>query len=77
MAESGYPQAKRHKEAHDLFILDAGQSVLELKERGPTDKFRRWATGRFLEWFRLHIATNDVGLGRYLAAQGATAKTVS
>jgi hemerythrin-like metal-binding protein len=69
MVESGYPLAKRHKEAHDMFVLDAGQSVLELKERGLTDKFRRWATGRLLEWFRLHIATNDVGLGRYLAAR--------
>jgi hemerythrin-like metal-binding protein len=68
MGESGYALAARHKEAHDLFLLDASRFLLELKRSGLTDPFRRWATGRALEWFRFHIAVNDVGLGRHLLA---------
>ncbi len=69
MAEAGYPLAARHKETHDLFLLDAGKHLAGLKASGLTPPFRRWATGRVLEWFRFHIAANDVGLGRFLMAR--------
>jgi hemerythrin-like metal-binding protein len=68
MVESGYPLAVRHKEAHDLYLLDAHRFLAELKKVGLSGAFRRWATGRALECFRFHIAANDVGLGRYLLA---------
>jgi hemerythrin-like metal-binding protein len=66
MAETAYALAARHKEAHDAFMADATKFLAELKAKGLTDTFRRWATGRVLEWFRFHIAANDVGLGRFL-----------
>jgi hemerythrin-like metal-binding protein len=66
MARSSYPLAVRHKQAHDGFMADATKFLAELKANGLTASFRRWATGRVLEWFRFHIAANDVGLGRFL-----------
>jgi hemerythrin-like metal-binding protein len=71
MAETGYVLAARHKEAHDAFMADATKFLTELKAKGITDPFRRWATGRVLEWFRFHIAANDVGLGRFLVEREA------
>jgi hemerythrin-like metal-binding protein len=72
MAESGYQLMARHKQAHDLFLVDASSFLTELKTHGLSEPFRRWATGRALEWFRLHIAVNDVGLGRFLQAREKT-----
>ncbi len=69
MQESGYPMLDRHKEAHDSFLVDAAKYLLELQDKGLSDPFRRWMTGRALEWFRFHIAANDVGLGRFLQAR--------
>jgi hemerythrin-like metal-binding protein len=69
MLQARYPHAARHKEAHDLFLADGARFYGEVQQRGLTVEVRRWATGRALEWFRLHIAMNDVGLGHYLNAQ--------
>jgi len=71
MAETSYSLAARHKEAHDVFLRDVTKFLEELKARGLTDPVRRWATGRVLEWFRFHIAANDVGLGRFLMEREA------
>jgi len=77
MAESGYPMRARHKEAHDFFLKDATRFLAELQADGLTAPFRRWITGRALEWFRFHIAANDVGLGRFLQAREAQARTAA
>jgi hemerythrin-like metal-binding protein len=74
MAETGYALAARHKEAHDLFLLDLHTNVASLKAQGFSPPFRRWATGRALEWFRFHIAANDVGLGHHLTARDRTGR---
>lgn len=68
MQANAYGQLARHKEAHDLFIADVGEHEAMLRE-GITPEFRRWATGRVLEWFRFHIAANDVALGTFLVGQ--------
>jgi hemerythrin len=67
MAEVGWSQLDRHREAHDLFLVDLQRRSSELRERGLTASFRHWTLRRVLEWFRLHIMTNDFGLGRFLA----------
>ena len=69
MVETGYEQAARHKEAHDLFLADSARMFVDLKKHGLSPQVRRWITGRLLEWFRFHIAANDVGLGRFLLAR--------
>jgi len=69
MAEYAYPHAARHKETHDLFLADSERALAGLQANGLAEPFRRWVTGRFLEWFRFHIAANDVGLGRFLEAR--------
>jgi hemerythrin-like metal-binding protein len=75
MAEAGYAQASRHKQAHDLFQLDLNTNFSALRTHGITPPFRRWATGRALEWFRFHIAANDVGLGQFLTARDRTGRS--
>jgi hemerythrin len=69
MREHGYSQLARHKEAHDLFLADVSRFQQELTGKGLTPNFRRWAIGRLFEWFRFHIAANDVGLGLFLLSR--------
>jgi hypothetical protein len=52
-----------------VVLDDARRFLAELTSHGLTPSFRRWATGRALEGFRLHIAVNDVGLGRFLTSK--------
>ncbi|HEY6001269.1 MAG TPA: hemerythrin family protein [Anaeromyxobacter sp.] len=67
MREAGYPRLAQHKEAHDLYLADAARFARHVQEKGLTPEFRRWAAVRALEWFRFHIAANDVALGAFLA----------
>ncbi len=73
MREHRYPLLARHKETHDLYLADVAQHLSQLAARGISPQFRRWATGRVLEWVRLHIAANDVALGAFLRAVPAAA----
>jgi diguanylate cyclase (GGDEF)-like protein/hemerythrin-like metal-binding protein len=76
MKEFGYPQGHRHEEAHALFVGDVRRFQEELRKNGVTPDFGRWAVGRLLEWFRIHILTHDVGLGQFLRKAGAEAGSV-
>jgi hemerythrin-like metal-binding protein len=67
MRETGYARLLQHKEAHDLYLADAAAFARQVAEDGLTLEFRRWSTGRVLEWFRFHVAANDVALGAFLA----------
>jgi hemerythrin-like metal-binding protein len=71
MEEFDYPLQKRHQETHALFVGDAVGFLEELKQDGVTLSFRRWAVGRLVEWFRLHVLAYDVGLGQFLLKAGA------
>lgn len=73
MVDFGYPSAAEHKEAHGLFVADAKRSLAEVRKKGLTPEVRRWAVGRLPEWFRYHILTHDMGLGRFLRDAGARA----
>jgi hemerythrin len=66
-----YPLRQRHGENHALFVEDGRRFLQELKESGLTLAFRRWAVGRLLEWFRLHVLAHDVALGHFLTSAGA------
>lgn len=70
MREVGYPRLAQHEEAHALYLADAAGLARHVVEKGLTPEFRRWSTGRVLEWFRFHVATNDVALGAFLAERG-------
>jgi diguanylate cyclase (GGDEF)-like protein/hemerythrin-like metal-binding protein len=74
MVEFDYPQAKRHAEAHALFVGDVLRFQKELQQGGVTATFRRWAVSRLLEWFRFHILSHDIGLGQFLRKAGVPAK---
>jgi hemerythrin len=66
MEEAGYPRTARHIEAHGNFLKDAETFGTELRERGITPGFRRWAVQRLVTWFRFHVTANDVDLGLFL-----------
>jgi hemerythrin-like metal-binding protein len=69
MAKHAYPNRERHKQAHDSYLVDVARSRDQLdKQRKVSSEFRRWASGRLLEWFAHHVMVNDVELGRFLAA---------
>ena len=68
MRDHAYPKAVEHTEAHASFLRDAVAYKAEFDTHGPTPKFRRWATGRLLKWFRFHILAHDVELGIFLRA---------
>lgn len=74
MTESRYELAERHRQAHAVILEDAGRHLAEARKNGLSAPFRRWAAGRAVEGFRLHIATNDVGLGRFLAARARSSR---
>jgi diguanylate cyclase (GGDEF)-like protein/hemerythrin-like metal-binding protein len=71
MLGSSYPLRQRHGENHALFVEDARRFLEELRANGLTLSFRRWAVGRLLEWFRLHVLAHDVALGRFLREAGS------
>lgn len=62
-----YPQLGRHKDAHDLFLGDVARFHDELQTQGLSPLARAWAESRLVEWFRLHVAAQDVPLGEFLA----------
>jgi hemerythrin-like metal-binding protein len=72
MKASGYPDPRRHADAHRLFVADLRASQVELAKNGVSEKFRRWLTGRALDWFRFHIVTHDVSLGLFLHHEAQT-----
>jgi hemerythrin-like metal-binding protein len=69
MADTGYAQYPRHKEAHDLFVGDLRTFSREVETHGLSPTFRRWAVGRLPTWARFHVSANDVALGAHLAAR--------
>ncbi len=68
MRKSAYPSRTRHEEAHAHFVADSRRFLLELEQNGVTLGFRHWATKRLPEWFRYHILSHDVALGKHLRA---------
>lgn len=69
MEEAGYPDRKKHKAAHDLFMQDFAQLSRELETFGLTPLVQHWVSSRLVEWTRFHIQVNDVPLGRFLSSR--------
>lgn len=76
MHANGYLQLARHKEAHDLFLAEAGGHAAALRRDAATaspDSLQR-AAERLLGWFTFHVAANDVPLGVFLSARQRAAR---
>jgi hemerythrin-like metal-binding protein len=67
MDASAFPEAARHKAAHELFHTDFRQLQAELAEKGPTPDLADWLRVRVAEWLRFHILVNDARLTDHLA----------
>jgi hemerythrin len=67
MEEIGFPFFARHKLAHDAFLAEAQRRLEELSAKGLTIDCLRW-TAETMEWFRSHVLTEDMALGRALVA---------
>jgi hemerythrin-like metal-binding protein len=66
MEEVVFPFRDQHVEAHELYLEDVEKQLARLGVEGITPDLRRWAAGRMISWFRLHITTHDVNLGHFL-----------
>jgi hemerythrin len=66
MEEVVFPFRDQHREAHDLYVEDVEKQLARLDTEGITPDLRRWAAGRMISWFRLHVTTHDVNLGHFL-----------
>ncbi len=67
MDDALYPERRRHKSAHEMFMSDFVQFRRELAEEGATPAVADWLTHRIPDWLRFHITVNDVPLGIYLS----------
>jgi hemerythrin len=67
MDETLYPERKRHRSAHELFMADFLQLRDELRQNGTSPLFADWVRRRIPEWLRFHIRVNDLPLGEFLA----------
>jgi hemerythrin-like metal-binding protein len=65
MAESRFPGAKAHREAHAAFMGEFGKIQAELAARGLSPLFRLWFGSRFIDWLRFHIKGVDVQFYRH------------
>lgn len=65
MADSAYPGAKTHREAHAAFMAEFGKINAELAARGISPLFRLWFGSRFIDWLRFHIKGVDVQFYRH------------
>ena len=65
MADSAYPGAKAHREAHAAFMAEFGKINAELAARGLSPLFRLWFGSRFIDWLRFHIRGVDVQFYRH------------
>jgi len=59
MAESAFPGAKAHREAHAAFMAEFVKIKSELAARGISPLFRLWFGSRFIDWLRFHIKGVD------------------
>jgi len=72
MESIGFTFFGRHKRTHDAFLQEARHHIEELRAHGLTAACLRW-TAETMEWFRAHVLTEDMALGRALAAAGVRA----
>ncbi len=66
MRDACWPLFRPHRDLHREFLIDGARTAKELGDNGLTLRFRQWAVNRLPGWFRSHIATNDISLGRFL-----------
>jgi diguanylate cyclase (GGDEF)-like protein/hemerythrin-like metal-binding protein len=71
MSKHAYPNQKQHGAAHTSFVVDMRKTGRELERDEVSPDFRRWAVSRLPDWFRFHILTHDIGLGKFLLRAGA------
>ena len=69
MMQSGYPDYKSHKAAHDQFMQDYVRMQVEFEQKGPTVLMGMRVNNWVADWLRKHISTTDMALGRWLASR--------
>ena len=69
MEEIGFTFFPRHKRTHDRFLEEAQRVLEELRAQGLTTGCLSW-TAETMGWYRAHVLTEDMSLGRALVAAG-------
>ena len=65
MREIAFVFSARHQRTHDRFLEEAERHLEELRAFGLNSRCLRW-TAETMEWFRSHVLTEDMALGRAL-----------
>lgn len=71
MADSRYPQAERHRAAHEGFLAYLRIFAEEFASKGLTPAFGRRACEHLPEALHAHITDHDAALGQHLLAWAA------
>jgi hemerythrin len=69
MAESGYPEAERHRGEHQRFVEDYARLFQDYRAEGPGPIFVIKFGNRVTAWLCEHICRTDRRLADYLAAR--------
>jgi hemerythrin len=69
MREAGYPGLDRHAEAHRTFRTQYAGLTAAIERSGPTAAIALTAHNWLSDWLRKHVAEEDAGLARFLAAR--------
>jgi hemerythrin len=71
MREIDFAQYARHKRTHDEFLQEALFRLDDLRANGLTGGCLRW-TASTMSWFRFHVRTEDMELGRAISVAART-----
>ena len=67
MEESRYPDRGRHRMAHEVFLADLQQLLIQLSAAGLAPQLEEALRIRLPEWLHFHVEVNDAPLARFLA----------
>lgn len=67
MAETRYPEAEAHREAHAAFLIELRALLLEVERSGIGGGVRLWFDARLAAWMRYHVKGRDAALMRHVS----------
>ncbi len=73
MLDMGYPEYRRHKDEHTIFIERVAGLKRAFREEGAGADVLHLATRTLMEWLDVHIRRTDRKLGSYLMDYGTGA----
>ncbi|QGG48300.1 bacteriohemerythrin [Heliorestis convoluta] len=70
----GYPDLKKHKEAHEEFKRAVQEYVQRFEQEGYPEEVALEFGGKLMTWLIMHVASMDQKIGRYVVKQGGDSR---